>query len=188
MDNKVEAQGYTPDYNKLFDFSNAEVASEFDNKNEITIKTAKGLVGDVFKAKDGNEYRQISIPNLDDNDKSPWATFVQPANAIHEDKFGNGMWFKVPGDGNTTLSKGMLVGKDQTGKNIYENMKKTVSNKDLKAMVEYYKERPREQENDAKSFKEQVSEAKSELKEKKSLKDLLVNDKKAKVKSKSVSL
>lgn len=39
-------------------------------KKEITIKTAKGLVGEPFKAKDGKEYCEVKIPNKDENDKN----------------------------------------------------------------------------------------------------------------------
>lgn len=43
---------------------------------EITVKMGKGLVGEPFQGKDGKDYRQIKIPNQDEQDKSPWATLL----------------------------------------------------------------------------------------------------------------
>ena len=53
--------------------------------DEITIKFGKGCVGEPFTGKDGKEYKQILIPNKDENDHSPWATFVARSNAVNED-------------------------------------------------------------------------------------------------------
>lgn len=116
-----------------------------DNKiEEITLKFGKGCVGEPFMGKDGKEYKQILIPNKDENDHRPWATFVARSNAVHEDKFGKGMWLKLPAEGHTSIRRGVLIGKDEEGKNIWENQTTKVSNKELKAMVEFYKERPKE--------------------------------------------
>lgn len=110
---------------------------------EITLKFGKGLVGEPFQGKDGKEYKQIAIPNQDPNDKSPWASFVVRANAVHEDQFGKGMWIKLPSEGSTTVRKDQLVGQDDAGKNVYETTKTKVPNKELKSMVEFYKNNDR---------------------------------------------
>ena len=55
------------------------------------MKFGKGLVGEPFQGKDGNEYCEIKIPNRDEADKSPWASFVVKSNQVHEDKFGKGI-------------------------------------------------------------------------------------------------
>lgn len=107
-------------------------------KEELTIKFGKGFA-ENFTAKDGKEYARVAIPNTDPQDKSSWATFVLPAKAVHENKFGKGLWTKLPADGTTTVNKTVLQGKDETGKNIWENVKTEVPNKDLKAMVEAYR-------------------------------------------------
>lgn len=153
-------------------------------KKEITIKTAKGLVGEPFKAKDGKEYCEVKIPNKDENDKSPWKSFVVRASQIHDDKFGKGKWFKLPAEGTTTVSQSVITGQDEQGKNVYENQKERVTNSELKDMVEFYKDRDRNQEQEkapfdekkakeemvadkpatAKSFKDQIKEAKAEAK------------------------
>lgn len=106
---------------------------------EITVKMGKGLVGEPFQGKDGKDYRQIKIPNQDQNDKSPWATFVVKANAVHDDQFGKGMWVKLPAEGSTTVRKDQIVGQDEAGKNVYETTKTKVPNTELKGMVEFYK-------------------------------------------------
>ena len=111
----------------------------------ITIKMAKGVVGEPFVGKDGNEYRQVKIPNRDAEDKSPWATFVVRSNQIHEDQFGKGMWMKVPEDGNTTIRKDNPVG-EKDGKMQYETTEKKIPNTELKSMVEFYKDKSKTKE------------------------------------------
>ena len=116
-----------------------------NKRDEITLKFGKGLVGDEFTGKDGNNYRQISIPNADPEDKSPWKTFVLRSNQVHESKFSNGMWCKLPADGHTTVRQGVVTGHDEQGNAIWENKTEKISNKELKAMVESYKTRNKEQ-------------------------------------------
>ena len=116
-----------------------------NKRDEITLKFGKGLVGDEFTGKDGNNYRQISIPNADPEDKSPWKTFVLRSNQVHESKFSNGMWCKLPADSHTTVRQGVVTGHDEQGNAIWENKTEKISNKELKAMVESYKTRNKEQ-------------------------------------------
>ena len=85
----------------------------------------------------------MKIPNRDPNDKTPWESFAVPANFVHENKFSNGLWMKLPADGTTKVSRSMPHGKDDMGRTIWQNESRTVSNTQLKAMVEAYKERPR---------------------------------------------
>ncbi len=141
-----------------------EQSLEPKKMEEITLKFGKGLVGEPFIGKDGKEYKQIRIPNQDPNDKSPWATFVARANAVHEDKFGKGMWMKLPADGHTSVRKAHCVGENADGRKLYETDKTSVSNKDLKSMVEFYKTRDKEQGKAAEnkdSLKQRLSEKKS---------------------------
>lgn len=107
--------------------------------DEITLKFGKGCVGEAFDGKDGNSYKQILIPNKDADDHSPWATFVVRANAVHEDKFGKGMWIKLPAEGSTTVRKSKEIGQDENGKRLFETDKFKVTNAELKGMVEFYK-------------------------------------------------
>ena len=114
-----------------------------ENKmEEISIKFGKGLA-EPFTGKDGKEYMKILIPNEDKGDHTPWASFVLPAKSVHENKYGKGLWAKIPVDGTTTVTKPVLVG-EQEGKHIWENQKTAVPNRDLKARVEAYKGRNRE--------------------------------------------
>ena len=109
---------------------------------EISIKFGKGLA-EPFTGKDGKEYMRILIPNQDKGDHTPWASFVLPAKSVHENKYGKGLWAKIPADGTTTVTKAVQVG-EQDGKRIWENQKTAVPNRELKARVEAYKSRDRE--------------------------------------------
>ena len=90
-------------------------------------------------AKDYREMLKIMIPNADRSDHTPWASFVLPAKAVHENQYGKGLWVKIPADGHTTLTKPYLAGQSEDGKNIWKDEKTTVSNRELKSMVESYK-------------------------------------------------
>ena len=109
-------------------------------QEEVTIKFGKGLA-ESFQSKDGREFMRISIPNQDPANKTPWASFVLPAKAVHENQYGKGLWAKIPADGTTTVTKPTLMGQDEAGKNIWQDVKTDVPNRDLKAMVESYKTR-----------------------------------------------
>ena len=110
-------------------------------REELIIKFGKGLVGKPFMAKTGKECVGIKIPNSDPADKTPWESIVVGANRVHEDKFGKGMWMKVAANGQTKVTRSVITGKDENGKNIFENTTRIVSNRDLKAMMESYKTR-----------------------------------------------
>ena len=56
-------------------------------------------------------------------------------------KFGKGLWAKIPADGTTVVTKPVLKGQDEQGKNIWENQQTRVPNQELKSMVEAYKTR-----------------------------------------------
>ena len=111
---------------------------------EITLKFGKGCLGDEFTGKDGKAYRSILVPNPDKTDKRPWQTFVARSNQIHENKFGKGMWLKLPAEGHTTLHRSILIGERPDGSKEWGTEKTSVSNAELKKMVEAYKDRPRE--------------------------------------------
>lgn len=174
-----------------------EQAQESEKKEfkEVTVKFGKGLVGEPFQGKDGNEYCSIKIPNRDENDKSPWASFVVKANAVHEDQFGKGMWIKLPAEGSTTVSKPKITGQDEQGKNIYETEKTKIPNKELKGMVEFYKQRPREQEESREdkvedkkpSLKQKMEEKKEKVEETKKTKSQQKSQEKTQSKAKSKS-
>lgn len=128
---------------------------------EITLKFGKGCVGEEFQGKDGKAYKEILVPNPDKNDHRPWQTFVVRANHVHENQFGKGMWIKLPAQGHTTLRRSVVVGEKPDGKKEWGTEKATVSNAELKKMMEAYKERPRE------SVKGRLEEKKAETAAKK---------------------
>ena len=117
-----------------------DTAREAAQREEVTIKFGKGLA-EPFTSKDGKEFMRITVPNQDPADKTPWASFVLPTKAVHENQYGKGLWAKIPADGKTTVTKPTLMGQDEAGKNVWQDVKTDVPNRDLKAMVESYKTR-----------------------------------------------
>ena len=124
---------------------------------EITLKFGKGCVGEEFQGKDGNAYKEILVPNPDKNDNRPWQTFVVKANHVHENQYGKGVWIKLPAEGHTTLRRSVVIGEKPDGKKEWGTEKTSVSNADLKKMVEAYKERPKE------SVRGRLTEKKAEV-------------------------
>ena len=140
-------------------------------REEVSIKFGKGLA-EPFTSKDGreftriripnqdpkdktpwasfvlpSEFTRIRIPNQDPKDKTPWASFVLPSKSVHENQYGKGLWAKIPAEGTTVVTKPTLKGQDDKGRNIWDNVKTNVPNRELKSMVEAYKTRtpqPRE--------------------------------------------
>ena len=51
---------------------------------------------------------------------------------------------KIPADGTTKVSRPEYRGRDENGKSIWGTEARTVSNQELKALMESYKERNRE--------------------------------------------
>ncbi|MBR4760419.1 MAG: hypothetical protein IK078_09785 [Lachnospiraceae bacterium] len=118
--------------------------SEKKEIETVTLKFGKGCVGNEFKGKDGIDYKEIAIPNKSPDDKRPWKTFVVKASRVHENKCGKGMWCTLPADGSTTVKRSVYKGKDENGKSQWEDQKEKIPNRELKALVEFYKERPRD--------------------------------------------
>ena len=138
-DEKTMGAGQVPDFVQEVE---AQLAKEgaAQKHEEVTIKFGKGLA-EPFTSKDGKDFMRIMIPNQDKADKSPWASFVLPAKSVHENQYGKGLWAKIPAEGTTTVTKPSLQGQDEAGKNIWQDVKTEVPNRDLKAMVEAYKTR-----------------------------------------------
>ena len=109
---------------------------------ELSIKFGKGLA-EPFTARDGTEYMRIMIPNRDRTDTTPWASFVLKASQVHENKFGKGLWVKLPAGAHITVTKPVAVGVEN-GKTVWNNEKKSVSVPELKSMVEFYKTKGRD--------------------------------------------
>ena len=118
----------------------SEQNRNYEQIEEITLHFGKGTA-EPFTTKDGKEMMRITIPNQDPTDKTPWASFVLPAKAVHENQYGKGLWAKIPADGSTVVTKPTLQGQDAAGKNIWQDVKTQVPNTELKAMVESYKTR-----------------------------------------------
>jgi len=122
----------------------AMAAGEFnipEPPQEVTIKFGKGLVGEPFTSKSGKELVEVMIPNVDPADKRAWETFVVPSNMVHDNKFGKGVWMKLPEAGTTRLSRSIRTGVGEDGKPIWGRETREVSNTELKSLLEAYKER-----------------------------------------------
>ena len=133
-----------PDFVKEAEEQMAKEAQEgkaaYGQREEVSIKFGKGLA-EPFTSKDGREFTRIRIPNQDPKDKTPWASFVLPSKSVHENQYGKGLWAKIPADGTTVVTKPTLKGQDDKGRNIWDNVKTNVPNRELKSMVEAYKTR-----------------------------------------------
>lgn len=156
MSDTALVPGDIPDFVKEAEAAMANGEKIIEERKEVTIKFAKGLVGEPFMSKNGKELVEVRIPNADQNDKTPWASFVISPKMIHDNKFsktGKGVWMKLPEDGTTVVKKPICIGTNPEGKRIWHNDMKTVTNTELKEMVEVYKTRnqdyrPKPQEQD----------------------------------------
>ena len=87
---------------------------------------------------------EVKIPNVDPDDKTPWASFVISPKMIHDNQYGKGVWMKLPEDGTTRLSRSVRTGVDDDGKTIWGRETREVSNLELKSLMESYKENSRD--------------------------------------------
>lgn len=110
---------------------------------EVTIKFGKGLVGDPFISKNGKELVEVKIPNVDPEDRTPWASFVISPKMIHDNQFGKGVWMKVPLEDSFRIGRPYLEGQNEEGKNIWKKDFKVISASELKFMMESYKNKDR---------------------------------------------
>lgn len=115
----------------------------FDPPAEVTIKFGKGLVGEPFTSKSGKKLVEVKIPNPDRGDSRPWESFVISPKMIHDNKFGKGVWMKLPGDGTTRLSRSVKTGMNENGMPVWGHETREVSNTELKSLLEAYKNKDR---------------------------------------------
>lgn len=115
----------------------------FDPPAEVTIKFGKGLVGEPFTSKSGKELVEVKIPNPDRGDSRPWESFVILPKVIHDNKFGKGVWMKLPEDGTTRLSRSVKTGMNENGMPVWGHETREVSNTELKSLLEAYKNKDR---------------------------------------------
>lgn len=153
--------GDVPDFVREAEAQMAAGVEIIEERKEIAIKFGKGLVGEPFLSKNGKELVEVKIPNVDKTDKSPWASFVISPKMIHDNKFGKGVWMKIPEDGTTKIKKPIFIGRNPEGKNIWENDYKEIPNTELKAMMEAYKTRTQTAEKP--SVIEKLAEKKQEV-------------------------
>lgn len=63
---------------------------------------------------------------------------------IHENKFGNGVWMKLPEDGTTRITKPVVARTREDGRKEWSKDVKEVPNTELKELMEVYKTRNKE--------------------------------------------
>ena len=167
---KREAQAQNPPAGKSPGQEKTETPTAGEKK-EIAIKFGKGLVGAPFTTKSGKQMVKVKIPNTDPKDRTPWASFVISPTMIHDNRFGKGVWMKLPENGKTRVKKSVCVGADpESGKKIWEDHFREVPNPELKAMMEAYKTRGQEKESVLGAIKEKKEEAPAEPKPEKTAK------------------
>ena len=71
-------------------------AQGYNQIEEVTIKISEGWVGNQFTSKSGKELVEVKIPNANREDRSPWPSFVTDPKRLHKNKFGTGLWMKIP--------------------------------------------------------------------------------------------
>lgn len=109
---------------------------EADWVETVTLKISEGWVGDRFTSKSGQELVEVKIPNTDRKDKTPWPSFVTDPKRLHANKFGTGLWMKLPKNAHTTLKRRERIGVDPSGKGIYEDRMSSIPNTELKSMTD----------------------------------------------------
>lgn len=118
-----------------------EMLPGMEESEEVTIKFGKGLVGEPFTSKKGTTLVEVKIPNADPADKTPWASFVISPKMIHDNKFGKGVWMKLPANDMIRVGKPAFEEQTPEGKNIWKREYRQVTASELKEMVETYKTR-----------------------------------------------
>ena len=133
-------------------------AQGYNQIEEVTLKISEGWVGNRFTSKSGKELVEVKIPNANREDKSPWPSFVTDPKRLHKNKFGTGLWMKIPKNAHTTLKRPMRIGTDSSGKGIYENRMGSIPNTELKSMIDAARRSARNESRAADEHVRQVSE------------------------------
>ena len=128
-----ERQDYSRDYG-----GDTRQERSYRSVEEVSLKFGKGLCS-FFAGKDGQEMAAIRIPS---EKYDRWPQFVVPARIVHENRYGKGLWMKIPADGNTRLSVSKRI-RQPDGREDWTKEFFTVSNRELKDMVEAYKSKDR---------------------------------------------
>ena len=102
----------------------------------VTLKVSEKWVGSHFTSKAGQELVEVKIPHADRENKTPWPSFVTDPKKLHNNKFGGGLWMKLPKNGHTTIKQPMRIGTNENGKGIYENQMSRIPNTELKGMID----------------------------------------------------
>ena len=105
-------------------------------KEEVALHFGKGFC-QFFTSKKGDEMARIRIPNTS---YETWPSFVVPARIVHDNRYGKGLWLKLPANGKTMLTISKRT-RQKDGSEKWESKSLEVSNRELKEMVESYKDK-----------------------------------------------
>ena len=115
-------------------------------RDEISLHFGKKLCT-FFTSRAGKEMARIKIPGTE---YPSWPEFVVPAKMVHDNQYGKGFWIKLPANGKTRLSYSERTDLPN-GERNYERKEVTVTNRELKEMVESYRHQDRDQAQGAPS-------------------------------------
>ncbi len=108
------------------------------SSEQLTITFGRGLCSFFTSKKTGKEMCAIKIPG---QGEGSWPQFVLPADRVRDSRFGKGVWARIPADGKTTLTVSHRV-EAADGSIAWQKESYSVSNRELKEMVEAYKKNP----------------------------------------------
>jgi len=108
------------------------IPEKMANHDKITVSVSSKLVGEPFKAKDGNFYVRVKLPNENKADKSPWGSIVVKPDQVTENKVTGKTDISLNANGTVTIYKPELVCYNQINQPEYINRKTKISTADLK--------------------------------------------------------
>ncbi len=101
-------------------------------QEKLTVSVSSKLVGEPFKAKDGNFYVRVKLPNENKADKSPWGSIVVKPEQVTENKVTGKTDISLNANGTVTIFKPEVVCYNQVNQPEYVNRKIKISTADLK--------------------------------------------------------
>lgn len=106
-------------------------------KKDLCIRFRSGLLGKPFVTAKGVELVSISIPNKEKDSPFSWRTFVVPAKSVHTDRHHEKMrYLYLDPKKQTTIRQSCCIGKNETGKGIYETHSYKIDNSSLKNLMD----------------------------------------------------
>ena len=152
------------------ELTGTESAHNITAKQEkLTVSVSSKLVGEPFKAKDGNFYVRVKLPNENKADKSPWGSIVVKPDQVTENKVTGKTDISLNANGTVTIFKPEVVCYNQVNQPEYVNRKIKISTADLK------KRFTRTEPKNIKNLITKNTKRKNEINQQKQQKDKQIN-------------